>query len=206
MMQFCWRVVGALCVMFLCACGAVDERSAREEATGARETSVERAMATKVAETNTPQASLRPPATKVAETRAPQASLRPPATLVAATLPPAPSIEKEPLEMLPTVNVPPALQALVDQALNDLAERLDVGVEKIDVIDLKSVVWPDGALGCPQPGMAYIQVLQEGLLIRLRVGKRIYSYHSGGKRAPFLCENPSMVDEGLAPPPGLGNE
>jgi hypothetical protein len=62
-------------------------------------------------------------------------------------------------------------------------------------------------LGCPQPGLAYTQVQQEGLLIRLRVGKRLYNYHSGGGSAPFFCEKSVMAGEDLAAPsPGLGNE
>jgi hypothetical protein len=90
----------------------------------------------------------------------------------------------------PTIPTPanPALQALVVEAKEDLASRLAIEVEQIELIEAQAVVWPDGSLGCPQPGVAYIQVQQEGLLIRLRVGKRMYDYHGGGGRAPFLCE------------------
>lgn len=180
MMRFFWYVSLAWCMVFLCACG-------EGETTQTLETGLERA-------------------TKAAETSTPQASLRAPATLVARPLTPAPSIEKEQAEALPTVNAPTSLQAVVDQALNDLAERLNVSLEQIDVVELQAVVWPDGALGCPQPGLAYIQVQQEGLFMRLRVGKRVYNYHSGGGSAPFFCEESIIVNEDLAPSPGLGNE
>ena len=41
--------------------------------------------------------------------------------------------------------------------------------------------------------MAYIQVQVEGALVRLRVNKDIYEYHSGGRRQPFLCEQPATL-------------
>jgi hypothetical protein len=101
-----------------------------------------------------------------------------------------------------------ALQKLVMHAKEDLAGRLSLEADKVDQIDLieiKAVVWPDSSLGCPQPGMVYIQVQQDGLRIRLRVGKRIYSYHSGGSRLPFLCEQ-ATEDDSLTTLPGSGNQ
>jgi len=94
---------------------------------------------------------------------------------------------------------------LVVAAREDLADRLGIPVEQIELITLEAVTWPDGSLGCPEPGVEYIQVQREGTLIRLRVGTRIYQYHSGGSRPPFLCEHPS-VDMELPPPSGFGNE
>jgi hypothetical protein len=82
----------------------------------------------------------------------------------------------------------PALQPLVDQAMLDLALRLGVTMEQIEVIEVQAVVWPDASLGCPQPGMAYIQLPHDGTLIRLKVEGMVYEYHSDGKRDPFLCE------------------
>jgi len=102
-----------------------------------------------------------------------------------------------------------SLQKLVTQAKEDLAKRLNIATDQIDLIELQSVVWPDGSLGCPQPGMGYIQVQVDGLLIRLRVGGRIYEYHSGGNRGPFLCEQPAGSapgENGMMPPPGSGSQ
>ena len=104
---------------------------------------------------------------------------------------------------MPTPNVSPGLQKLVDQAVTDLAERLNFDTTEVEVVEAKAVVWPDGGLGCPEPGVVYTQVQREGTLIRLRVGKRTYQYHSGGGRPPFLCENPS-VPEDVPSSPGLG--
>lgn len=87
----------------------------------------------------------------------------------------------------------------VSQAIADLAERLGVAPAEIEVVSVEAVVWPDGSLGCPQPGMLYPQVLQDGMRIRLGVAGVIYQYHSGERRAPFLCTNP-----GEPAPPGVG--
>jgi hypothetical protein len=107
----------------------------------------------------------------------------------------------------PTVVSPAAsgLEELVSTAKEDLAQRLSIGAEEIDLVEVKAVVWPDGGLGCPEPGVAHTQVQVEGTLIRLRVGKRMYQYHSGGGRPPFLCEHPTGGGDVL-PSPGLGND
>jgi hypothetical protein len=78
---------------------------------------------------------------------------------------------------------------LVMQARQDLADRLGVSLEGIEVLSFEAVVWPDASMGCPKPGMAYIQVPQDGALIRLSAAGQEYDYHSGGNRGVFLCEN-----------------
>lgn len=80
------------------------------------------------------------------------------------------------------------VENLVALSRADLARRLSLDPAQIEVVDAASVTWPDGSLGCPQPGMMYTQVLVDGLRIRLRAGDQVYVYHSGGERPPFLCE------------------
>jgi hypothetical protein len=77
----------------------------------------------------------------------------------------------------------------VISALKDLARRLAVDLETIKVVSAEAVQWPDAGLGCPRPGMAYIQVPQDGMRIVLAAGGREYNYHSGRGRPPFLCES-----------------
>lgn len=78
----------------------------------------------------------------------------------------------------------------VEQAKSDLADRLGLSVEEITVVSSEEVTWRDSALGCPEPGMHYAQVLTDGSRIVLTAGGKQYHYHSGGQRASFLCENP----------------
>jgi hypothetical protein len=80
------------------------------------------------------------------------------------------------------------MTVLVDQARADLAGRQSVAIEAVEVVEARSIVWPDGSLGCPKPGMAYPQVQVDGVLIRLRVGDQVFDYHGGSGKAPFLCE------------------
>lgn len=82
----------------------------------------------------------------------------------------------------------PLNNPLISQAKEDLAERLDVPVEEIELLSFEEVVWGDTSMGCPQPGMRYLQVPQDGALIQLGVEGQVYDYHSGGSREPFLCE------------------
>ena len=84
-----------------------------------------------------------------------------------------------------------ALRPVIDRAVNDLARRLAIDPAAITVVEARSVVWPDGSLGCPRPGMVYPQVQQDGALVRLRAEGREFAYHSGGSRPVFLCETPS---------------
>ena len=81
-----------------------------------------------------------------------------------------------------------SLEKLVTKAKEDLAQRLMIDAGQIELVEVASVTWPDGSLGCPQPGMMYTQVQVDGLLIRLRAEGVIYEYHSGGGNEAFLCK------------------
>lgn len=85
--------------------------------------------------------------------------------------------------------IDPGFQLLIDQAILDLSHRLSIPASHIKLVEAKSVVWPDSSLGCPQPGMAYLQVPEDGALIVLQVNDVSYEYHNGGNRGLFLCEN-----------------
>jgi hypothetical protein len=76
---------------------------------------------------------------------------------------------------------------LLIQAKEDLVNRLSIPIDQIEVLEARSVVWPDAGLGCPQPGMRYKQVPVDGALIRLQANGQVYEYHSGGRRGLFLC-------------------
>jgi hypothetical protein len=78
--------------------------------------------------------------------------------------------------------------SLVQQALDDLEERIGVPLEEISVVSVTEVIWPDGSLGCPQPGQFYTQATMPGYLIVLSYQDQEYSYHADMNRA-FLCEN-----------------
>lgn len=87
----------------------------------------------------------------------------------------------------------PEMRRLVDLAIKDLAVNLAIAEDEIEMLQAVPVTWPDGSLGCPEPGMQYTQALVKGTRIMLRVENRHYAYHSGGNRPPFLCKSPSPM-------------
>jgi hypothetical protein len=93
---------------------------------------------------------------------------------------------------------------IVAPARVDLAERLGVAPEEIEVVTAERVTWPDGSLGCPEPGMSYTQAMVEGSKVVLGHDDRVYVYHAGPDDQPFLC--PSEDKDGgydFVPPPGF---
>lgn len=85
-------------------------------------------------------------------------------------------------------SIDPLMEPLIQMAKADLAKRLGIPEAEIEVMEARAVVWPDAGLGCPQPGMSYIQIPFDGGLIVLEVDGQEYNYHTGGNDGPFLCE------------------
>ena len=107
-----------------------------------------------------------------------------------------------------TTTMPPsdAELPIVEPAVADLAERLGVEPSEIEVVMAERVTWPDGSLGCPEPGMSYTQALVEGSKVVLGHDERVYLYHAGTDDEPFLC--PSEDKDGgheFLPPPGFND-
>lgn len=134
----------------------------------------------------------------------------------ASPLPTAPSTDGAPTLLTspsPTIPAAPSgptmppeerLGRVSGLAIEDLATRLRVPAEAIDVISAERVTWPDGSVGCPQPDMAYTQALVEGYRVVLGREGRVYLYHAGSDGQPFMCES-NEPDGGydFVPPPGF---
>jgi hypothetical protein len=75
-------------------------------------------------------------------------------------------------------------------AVEDLASHLGIETSDIDVVSAEAVTWSDSAVGCPQKGFMYQQVLTEGTRIILEVDGTRYHYHSAGTGDPFRCATP----------------
>ena len=136
---------------------------------------------------------------------APSEPQEPPAEETPAPEMPVPAVSASPAqgdatEMIPTTAGAAGLENLVERAKEDLARRLNIALTQIRLIETKVVVWPDASLGCPQPGMLYKQVPEDGALILLQANGISYEYHSGGSRGLFLCEQSTQKE---TPPPQL---
>ena len=101
--------------------------------------------------------------------------------------------EEEALMGPPTETVPSpvgsGLDSLVQSAKEDLARRLSIKVEQIEVVEAKSVVWPDASVGCPQPGSAYAHVVTLGFQVVLEVEGENYAYHTDKEQRMVYCES-----------------
>jgi len=87
----------------------------------------------------------------------------------------------------------------IDFSKQDLATRLGLGVDAIKVSGATPVNWRSGALGCPEPGMSYADVLVPGIWIMLRVDNATYRYHAIPKGQPFYCPNERAEPPATAP-------
>jgi hypothetical protein len=93
---------------------------------------------------------------------------------------------------------------VVEAARADLAQRNGVPLEEVSVVRAREVDWPDSALGCPEDGLAYTQVVVSGYQVLLQVDGRVFDYHAGSEGEVFLC--PSEERDGgyeFVPPPGI---
>lgn len=142
------------------------------------------------------------------EAQAPEANEAPPTTLElapATTKVPTASSDGPPAgsgTALYEGQIDPGLQPFIEVAIADLAPRLDASESDIVALSAVLVTWSDSSMGCPQPGMEYAQLLQDGSVIELGYNGRVYRYHTGGQRNPFLCDQPLTIP----PVPGGGSD
>lgn len=102
--------------------------------------------------------------------------------LLAATL--AAGCAAQPVER-PRMNS--ELQAMVDQALADAAQRTRLDRAALRVESAEEVTWTDGSLGCPNPGGMYTMALVPGYRIHIRAGTQLLDYHASRRGPPMLC-------------------
>jgi hypothetical protein len=69
---------------------------------------------------------------------------------------------------------------VADAIREDLATRLGVDIDDIDLESYESVTWPDGCLGVHVPGTVCAQALTPGFLARASHGDEIFRYHGSG--------------------------
>jgi hypothetical protein len=93
-----------------------------------------------------------------------------------------------------SLDVPVEAQEIVDLVKQDLSEQLEIPADEIRVLEIEAVEWPDSSMGCPQPGMSYLQVITPGYRIVLEGNGDEYTYHTGNN-AFVLCETETAMDE-----------
>jgi hypothetical protein len=84
----------------------------------------------------------------------------------------------------------------------DAAKRLGVKENAVVLTRAERVTWNDGSLGCPQPGVAYIQSLVPGYRVVARTADRELIYHTDVSRQALACAEalPTRVPKDPAKP------
>jgi hypothetical protein len=87
----------------------------------------------------------------------------------------------------------------VEKAREDLDARLGIAPGEIRLLSIEAVQWRDSSLGCPQPGMEYLQVITPGYRIELEAGGQVYEYHTSDERV-VLCDGLEAPEGGSMGP------
>ncbi len=88
-------------------------------------------------------------------------------------------------------------QRILETILQDAAERTDVAPNDIEVVLGQFVIWADGSLGCPEPGMVYTQALVEGYRVVVDAAGRIVDYRVTESGSFKVCEQGAKTPSGL---------
>lgn len=88
---------------------------------------------------------------------------------------------------MPAPGRPNPQTAMVTLAKQDLAERLEIDVADVEVVEAEEMQWPDTSLGCPASDGAYLQVLTPGYRITLEAEGETYDYHTDTSQNVILC-------------------
>lgn len=79
-------------------------------------------------------------------------------------------------------------QEFISAIVADLATALSEPTTAVSVERVERVTWPDGSLGCPEPGELYSQAVVDGFRVILRAAGRPYDYRVGRGGAFRRCE------------------
>ena len=78
-------------------------------------------------------------------------------------------------------------QAILDPILKEAAALAKVDREQLVIVRTESVIWSDGSLGCPEPGMMYTQALVNGYWVAIGAEGQTYDFRVGSGGSFRLC-------------------
>jgi hypothetical protein len=82
---------------------------------------------------------------------------------------------------------PPPIEKFVSLAKKDLADRLQIDMNRITLRKTVAMVWPNAALGCPRPGKVYQTGKIPGYQISLVAPHVEYVYNTDWINQVILC-------------------
>ena len=86
-----------------------------------------------------------------------------------------------------TAPVNATLQSVTQAVLADASKRTGIEAAKLEIVESVAVTWPDGSLGCPEPGMNYTMALVPGYRIRIRADQQVLNYHASARGYWVFC-------------------
>jgi len=104
----------------------------------------------------------------------------PPSPKSTVTSPPIPSPELLGVATLSAAEVQGLTHPGIRAAFVDLRQRVGEELEQVQIGRAEQVTWSDSSLGCPEPGMAYLQVLTEGIWLVLSYQEKVFDYRVTG--------------------------
>jgi hypothetical protein len=78
-------------------------------------------------------------------------------------------------------------QGILTPILNEAALLAKVPREQLAIVRAEAVVWNDGSLGCPEPGMQYTQALVNGYWVVINAAGQTYDFRVGRDGSFRLC-------------------
>ena len=78
-------------------------------------------------------------------------------------------------------------QAILEPILNKAAALAKVAREQLVMVRAEPVVWNDGSLGCPEPGMMYTQALVNGYWVIIDAAGQTYDFRVDRSGRFQLC-------------------
>jgi hypothetical protein len=95
-----------------------------------------------------------------------------------------PALTSTPQMSRPESQVP---EAVLRPILNEAAKLANVPPQQLVIVRAEAVVWNDGSLGCPEPGMQYTQALVNGYWVQVRAAERMYDFRARRDGSFRLC-------------------
>ena len=105
-------------------------------------------------------------------------------SLVPASLQPTQGRDPSSATTPATIDLP---SSVIDPVVAEIARVAGIPVEQVTIVSAEPVTFPDGGLGCPVPGMVYVQVQVDGYKIIAEAGGKIYDYRGTGPGKFRLC-------------------
>ncbi|HEU5135518.1 MAG TPA: hypothetical protein VFU13_10285 [Steroidobacteraceae bacterium] len=87
-------------------------------------------------------------------------------------------------ERVDIANVPRAVRRAVAA---DAARRFAVSENDVVLVNAERLTWSDGAMGCPEPGQTYTQMLVPGFRITAKTAAGQMLYHTDSRGTAVTC-------------------